>query len=102
MVLGAFTLNNRALREGQLGVKSPGSQLRLFVCFIINNSGFPPPSPGPEPAESLIQSLGPVISGCVCRIQQNPQETSTNKWQIVLRDFCLHSCASSPGEIGNL
>lgn len=74
----------------------------MFVYFIINNSGLSSLSPGPEPAESLSWPLGPMISGCVYGIQQNPQKASTNKWQGILRDFCLRSCACSPGKRGNL
>ena len=35
MVLGAFALNNRGLREGQIGVKDEGSQF-IFVCLFYN------------------------------------------------------------------
>lgn len=92
------------LEQGAKGRSDWGKGRRkpvMFVYFIINNSGISSPSPGPEPAESLFQPLGPVISGCVYGIQQNPQETGTNKWQSILRDFCLRSCACSAGKIGN-
>ena len=35
MVLGAFTLNNRGLRESRVGVKGEGSQF-IFVYLFCN------------------------------------------------------------------